>query len=176
MSKTIDLRKIGTGTRNTSMVDAILCDKYPELVKNGRFDYDYIPVTNNVVELMKAISKLQDLYYDIDPNNQQVQFVIDKIIELYEPLVQRARARKNKIKEQEKRNQLFLEEKATPHLKQISKALESCLKQLEKIDVLLISNNLALCDERLIPFENTAERLIASSNQLKNKVDSMINR
>lgn len=177
MSRTLDLRKniVGAGSRDTSIVDAILCDKYPELVRNGRFDYDYIPVTKEVVEMMKTITSLQNLYYDIDPNNPHVKYILDKIIVLYEPLVQRARERKAKVEKHEKEIESFLKEKAKPHLKQISKALESCLKELESIDINLINDNLYLCEERLLPFQFTAEILTASSHQLKNKVDSIIN-
>jgi hypothetical protein len=56
---------------NEPTLDAILRDKYPELVKDGKVDYDCILVTKEALELIKVISKLQAFYYDIDPNNTE---------------------------------------------------------------------------------------------------------
>ena len=176
MSKVLDLRKFSLiSNRDTAVVNAILCDKYPELVKNGNFDYDYIPIPNQIKEIIDKAIALQDLFYDVDSSNKNMQSLLDKIIILYEPLIQRAKTRKDKIQKHEKKVNDFTEKKAKPHLKQISEALESCLKNLEGIDIHLISNNLDICDENIVNYETTAQRLIASSTQLKNKIDSLIN-
>ena len=177
MSKVLDLRKIASSSsnRDTIIINAILCNKYPDLVKNGSFDYDYIPITKQITEIISKVISLQDLFYDIEPSDKNVQSLLDKIIILYDPVVQRAKIKKDKIQKYEKQVKEFTEEKVKPHLKQISEALESCLKILEGIDIHLISDNLNVCDENIISYQFTAERLINSSIQLKNKVDTIIN-
>lgn len=65
MSKPINLIENAEALK----LDAVLRIKYPELVKNGQFDYDCILVTKEAVELIKIISKLQAFYYEIDPTN-----------------------------------------------------------------------------------------------------------
>jgi hypothetical protein len=56
---------------NKPTLNAILRDKYPEFDNVGAADYYYILVTKEPLELIKAISKLQSFYYDIDPNNTE---------------------------------------------------------------------------------------------------------
>ncbi len=57
MSKILDLRKIASSSsnRDTIIINAILCNKYPDLVKNGSFDYDYIPITKQITEIINKV-------------------------------------------------------------------------------------------------------------------------
>lgn len=130
----------GNSDTHTNIVCAVLADKYPELLDmKGKFSYEHIPLTKESIQYTNALReeyrKENELFFD----EKKIDLIINAIVEMYEPVVERVRVRFEKIKKNreiekkfyqtqtKKRFEIFIEQAKifSKESKELNKFLES---------------------------------------------------
>ncbi len=125
----------GISDYRTNIVMNVLTEKYPELFIKGKFTATYIPITEQTIKLTDLLMEEQENYNEFFPEDNKVDLIIDKIVELYEPVVKRQRELIEIKKTKDIQNKEFFEDKTIVQLKTFTKKAKELSKLSKELDI-----------------------------------------